>query len=153
MKMLFENYDERNTMQFINFRIASQSLPFEEILQWLPNMPTPHCTRNNETAVIRGEEVKFTEDCMLFAQEVPEDELLNDEIKSFVEKLSVAKKELSELSKTASITLWLSLYPDPTQLNFCIKNDTLKMIADLGIDLDGSILCLQEFYSGAYMDK
>jgi len=56
------------------------------------------------------------------------------------------KKFLRELSDKSDFSLWLTIYPEEIQQNFRVNNNILKMMSEIGINFDVSIMNLEPFY-------
>ena len=136
-------------MHFLKLRIAGINIPFEEIIQAVGKTWKIKC-RKRKSDQYDINHVQNSADSIIFEREIDSQSSINDELADFVDQLYNLKDYLVELKSDFSIKLWVSIYPETEQLYFGLTSSVIRKIADFGIDIDVSILCLQEFYRGTY---
>lgn len=135
-------------MHFIKLRIAGNKLPFDELIQTFGmNWIVKQKKFTNERI---GTQLTGNEDVIAFEEEIDSLCSLEDEVVRFVEQLYCFKSYVKNLSSRYSIKLWLSIYPETDQMNLCFTSKIIEKVSDMGIDIDVSILCLQQFYQGDF---
>ena len=138
-------------MHFLKLRIAGIDIPFEEIIHAVGKRWKIKC-RKGKSHQYDMNQMQNNEDSIIFEREIDSQSSINDELADFVDQLYNLKDYLVELKFAFSIKLWISIYPETEQLYFGLTSSVIRKIADLGIDIDVSILCLQEFYRGTYTE-
>lgn len=139
-------------MHFVKLRVSGYNIPFDEIIQKVGNIGKTKCRKATSCEYAKEQEQR-DEESIIFEQEIDSQLVINDELERFVDRLYNLKEYLVGLKSTFSIKLWISIYPETEQLYFGITGSVIRKIADIGIDIDVSILCLQEFYQGTYKDN
>lgn len=122
-------------MDFIYFRIWGNDIRSDEITKKLGIKPEMSC-KKGEQRVHRGETITYREDFWLISKTVENTDRTEQEIRTFLISLYKHKEYILSLSKKFNVTLWVTVYNDGIQRNLHFSNEILKMINELGIDLD-----------------
>jgi hypothetical protein len=140
---------------YIFLRISGNDLDLNEISKGIGITPT-YSYKNGEKRIIKNQnksqEVVYSEDCWIKQYKIPRQTELNKALQHFLNKIRPRTEYLHALTKHARITLWISLYPEDIQININLPNEMIGFIGGMGIEMDISMYCLQDFYSGEYMN-
>jgi hypothetical protein len=132
---------------YLYFRISGSNLNFEEITNSLNIMP---CTIKKKGDIQKSKYGEFIceEDSWLYDYEIPEEQSLEDAIIVFTQPFLLKKCYIEDLSKTKTITLWVSLYPEGNQMNVNLSKKIISILGELNIEIDITTAYLSDFYSG-----
>lgn len=132
-------------MHFFSMRITGDNLDFNSISEKLGIKNAVY--HNKGISLLQNdEEIVFDEDIWESKIEIKDDESLQNVIDKHVELLFRCYQYIKELSSTNEISLWLTVYPDNYQLNFRLSEKTMKMISQMKINFDISIMNLHDLY-------
>ena len=131
-------------MNYINIRISADTLNFDDINEKL-QFDNAIFHKKGDCGEYKGEKFIFNEDIWQTKVEVSEDETVSL-IEQLVKKMYGNKDFLRGLSDKSDFSLWLTIYSEEIQQNFRVNNNILKMMSEIGINFDVSIMNLEQFY-------
>ena len=137
---------------FVKLRITGQDLDLEQIKKELLHQPSFVYRKGDCYTPKFGDKkpVVYKEDCWILEGEKQDVETIDGMLYRFLTELEESKKYLKEISDNADVALWVSVYPNSEQSNIHIENNTLKLLADMGLVIDFDIMFLKEFYDATY---
>ena len=138
---------------FVKLKITGQSLNFEEIIQELSHKPNFTYRKGDCYTPKFGDKqpIIYKEDCLVFETEKQENETIDDMLYNFLTEFTKSKEYINELSQIIDVSLLVSVYPDNEQSNVHLENRTLKLLTDMGLNVDFDIMVLKDFYDGTYI--
>ncbi|MHB1453860.1 MAG: DUF4279 domain-containing protein [Saccharofermentanales bacterium] len=133
---------------YIYLRISGESLDFDEISKMLNILPKNAYKKGDRKVLDNSEEITYKEDCWLAEYGISAKTEISLAINGFLSQFQKGHDYLRDISKRNEITLWISVYPNDIQANIHFPNHIVKMISDIGIDMDISMTYLEDFYAG-----
>lgn len=131
-------------MNYVNIRISADNLDINKINEKL-QFDNAIFHKKGDYGEYKGEKFIFNEDIWQTKVEVSKDETVRL-IEQLVKKMYENKDFLRELSDKSDFSLWLTIYSEEIQQNFRVNNNILKMMSEIGINFDVSIMNLEPFY-------
>lgn len=132
-------------MNFINLRIAGEKLDLQLITKML-NIKPDYTFKQGDSNIVRGEKITYSEDSWICKIKAEEKDSIEELFCKFTETFYKHKDFLNSLAQDNHITFWLDYYPDDIQTNIHFPNDFIKKIAECGIDMDISVMCMQQLF-------
>lgn len=122
-------------MTFIHFNIKGEDLNLDNITETLQLMPTM-TYKKNEERVIKDKNIIYQEDAWIYSIEIEDEDTCEKHIEQFIKQLSINKEYINNISvKNVSVYIEIVIYSENYQYHICIKNDLIKKMGEMGLDI------------------